>query len=87
MIMKKKRTSEFLYAQAIGEKVLNYLGEETVQEYCAAVDSEAVRLIDELLELMDDPILSDWDCFERMEAVIRTFYVHGLRTNRHIECE
>ena len=84
--MGRKRTEEYLYAQAIGQKILDYLGEET-QSYRAAVDSEAVRLIDELIDILDDPILTDRECFDRMEAVLHVFYRHGLRTSRHDECE
>ncbi len=72
-----------LYARAIGWEVLNYLRKEHPGEIAAEIESDALRILEKIQMILNDDTLSDPDCFERIEAIVKTFYANGISTNRH----
>ena len=76
-----------LWVRVVAQEMLRYAkstGEETMAR---RVDSEAVRVLSEIKQVLDDPSLNDPECFERIEAVVDIFFRAGLSTRRHEECE
>ena len=76
---------EELYVQSLGWEVLRYLKreEEKLLSLYREVDGEALRVLEEIRSVLDDDTLEDPDCFERIEAIVKTFYAHDISTNRH----
>ena len=72
-----------LYARAIGWRVLDYLRREHPGEAAKEVEGDALRVLEKIQTILDDDTLDDSDCFERIERIVKTFYAHGLSTNRH----
>lgn len=73
-----------LWAQAVGEKLLEAAKS---QDWQKSIDSLAVRVLEELQTILDDPALDDCDCFARMEEVLAAWNRGGLRSTRHRETE
>lgn len=76
--------SDHLWAQAVGETLLKAA---KAQNWTASVDSLAVRLLEELQRILDDPNLEDSGCFIRMEEVLAAWNRAGLRSTRHRDTE
>lgn len=75
---------DYLWAQAVGEKLLAAAKSQNWQKN---VDSLAIRVLEELQAILDDPTLDDYGCFVRMEEVLATWNRAGLRSTRHRETE
>ena len=73
-----------IWAQAVGEVLLKAAKN---QDWKEAVDSRAVRLLEEIQALLDDGSLDDNACFRRMEELLGAWNKAGLRTTRHRETE
>lgn len=76
---------ERLCAQAIGWDFLRYAKQYDIHDLARQVDSDAVALIKEIKTILDDHTLDDPDCFLRVDAIVRSFHVRGLSTDRHWE--
>jgi len=72
-----------LYARAIGWKVLDYLRKEHPKAVADEIGGDAVRILEQIQIILNDDTLSDPDCFERIEKIVRTFHANGISTNRH----
>lgn len=77
-----KSTAKQLYAQAVGELVLNFL-EATHPDFASATQSSAVELIAKIKIILDDKELDDPDCFQRIESIVEQYHAAGLHTSRH----
>lgn len=77
--------AEELYVQSLGWEVLRYLKREEggLLKLYRDVDSEALRVLEEIRGVLDDETLDDPDCFERIEAIVKIFYAHNISTSRH----
>lgn len=76
-----------LWVRVVAQEMLRYAkstGEETMAR---RVDSEAVRVLSEIKQVLDDPSLNDPECFDRIDAIVDAFYQAGLSTHRHEEYE
>lgn len=81
----KKTVSQSLWDREVGAYVLNCLQHCDTSVLAQQVDSEAVRLLEEIKAIIQDPALDDPECFARIEALTNAFYVHGISTTRHNE--
>ena len=73
-----------LWARAVGEKMLEVA---KAQEWQQAVNSLAVRLLEEIQAILDDDSLDDAACFGHMEELLAKWNQAGLYTTRHSETE
>lgn len=76
--------SDYLWAQAVGEKLLEAA---KFLDWQTTVDSFAVQLLGNIQRILDDPSLDDGDCFVRMEEILAAWNRAGLRSTRHREVE
>ncbi len=72
--------SEQLWAQAVGAEMLKIA---KAQDWQQAVESLAVRLLEDIQAILDDDRLDDPTCFVRMEEVLTRWNQAGLRSVRH----
>lgn len=77
--------AEELYAESLGWEVLRYLKREEGEllKLYREVDSEALRVLEEIQGVLNDGALNDPDCFGRVEAIVKIFYAHHISTSRH----
>lgn len=77
-------TFKELYAQTIGMEVLKSLsGEDILEALARKTDAAAFQALSEIRAILDDESLDDPACFRRIDAIVETFYRHGLSTTRH----
>lgn len=75
---------EEVFANLIGKKVLQYCKtQHMLDEAAQQVESEALAVLAQIKRTLDDETLNDPECFHRIEAIIDTFYAHGITTSRH----
>lgn len=76
--------SDEVFANVIGRKVLQYCKCQHVLDE-AAQDSESAALsaLAKIRNILNDETMNDPQCFYRIEAIIDTFYAHGIRTSHH----
>ena len=74
-----------LFAQILGWEILKYLQNngELLLQFRQKVDSEALRILEKIQSVLNDDSLNDKDCFEHIEAIVKTFYDNNISTNRH----
>ncbi len=72
-----------LYARAIGWEVLEYLRKEHPRSVADDIESNALRILEKIQSILNDDTLDDPECFERIDAIVRTFYANGISTDRH----
>ena len=78
---------EALYAQAIGQQMLNYGKQYPIQSLVSLINSEAISVIKEIKTVLDNDRLDDPSCFYRIDEIVRIFQMHHLSTERHWELE
>ena len=74
-----------LYAEKLGWDALQYLKdhEERLHSLRQSLDSDAMRILNKILYILDDTFLDDEDCFERIEAIVKVFHESDISTTRH----
>ena len=82
-----EQTAKQLCANAIGEQVMLYLDTLMEGEVAALAESQALSLINQIREILDDQTLDDPTCFQRIDAIVSAWHEAGLETDRHWECE
>lgn len=77
--------AEELYVQSLGWEVLRYLKREegALLNLYREVDSKALRVLEDIQRVLNDDTLDDPDCFNRIEAIVKTFFAHEVSTSRH----
>lgn len=85
--MKDEQTAKQLCANAIGKYIIMYLDSLAEGEIAALAESQALSLINQIREILDDQTLDDPTCFQRIDAIVDAFLASGIPTQRHIECE
>ena len=75
--------SEALYAQIIGREVIRYIRDHTPDALAPSVESEAIRLLEEIRQILDDPVLEDSTCFMRIDEIVSAFLRSGISVDRH----
>lgn len=76
-----------LWAQVIAQEMVRYARAGGEPFMAGRADSEAVRILTEIKEVLDDRSLDDPACFYRIDAIVSAFARAGLTTRRHEECE
>ena len=76
-----------LCAKAIGDFVMRYLDTLSREEIAALAERNAVALLGQIKEILDDPTLDDPACFQRIDAIVTAWWDAGLATKRHFEFE
>ena len=74
-----------LYAEKLGWDVLKYLkdNEERLHGLRQSLDSDAMRILNKILYILNDDFLDDEDCFERIESIVKIFHENNISTTRH----
>lgn len=74
-----------LYAQAIGWEVLNLLRREEGVFHLRAkeIEGKALKILEEIRDILDDEALNDPECFQRIESIVKIFYMNNISTIRH----
>lgn len=80
-------TAKHLCANAIGKYIIMYLDSLAEGEIAALAESQALSLINQIREILDDQNLDDPTCFQRIDAIVSAWHEAGLETDRHWECE
>lgn len=75
--------SEAFYAQIIGRDVMRYLRDYAPEALGRPVESEAVRLLEEIRQILDDPDLEDSTCFMKIDTIVSAFLRAGIPIDRH----
>ena len=74
-----------LYARALGWDILDLLRRD--KEHFLALrqelNSDAVRVLEEIKCIINDDTIEDPDCFQRIEHIINALDAHGILTTRH----
>ena len=78
---------ETLFAQAIGQQMLNYGKQYPIQSLASLINSEAISVIKEIKAVLDNDQLDDPSCFYRIDEIVRIFQTHHLSTERDWELE
>ena len=79
--------SEALYVRAIGTELLAFAKQCDLHKLARQMDSDALSLLCEIKTILDDSALDDPTCFLRVDAIVQTFFAHGLTTDRHRELD
>lgn len=87
MLEKDFSVEESLYAQAIGQIMLNYGREYPIKSIACLIDSDAVAAIKEIKAVLDNDQFDDPSCFYQIDEIVRIFHRHHLSTQRHWELE
>ena len=75
---------EEVFANLIGKRVLQYCKtQHMLDETAQQVESEALAVLAQIKEALNNETLDDPECFQRIEAIIDIFHAHGLSTSRH----
>lgn len=79
------RIEDELYARSIGWEVMQLIRKEEghLRELRKEVDSDALRLLEQIKRILNDDTIEDPDCFERIEQIVQAFDAYGIRTSRH----
>jgi len=72
-----------LFATSIGNEVLNYVDTLDEHQLKISADSQALELLSEIKEILNDQTLKDPDCFRRIDAIIRAYEDRGMMLPWH----
>lgn len=74
-----------LYVQTLGWEVLRFLKREEgrLLDLQQKADSQALSILEEIRQVLDDPALDDSECFQRIERIVHIFCAHDISTTRH----
>ena len=78
---------EEYYIKVIGKAVLDYAKDYDIHEAARRMESAAMKLIEQIRDILNDDALADPECFYRIEALVNTFADAGLYTTRHQELD
>lgn len=76
-----------LCAKALGDLIMTYYERISPADIFQKAESNALALIAEIKNILDDRTLSDPDCFQRIDMIVSAFCQTGLPTSRHWEAE
>ena len=75
--------SEALFTQAIGADVVNYIRGCDPNAFAKPMETEAIRLLEKIRQILNDPDLDDSTCFLRIDAIVSAFWQSGIPVDRH----
>lgn len=73
--------------KALGELAYRRLDEIRFEDLFERMESNALSLIEEIKEILDDESYSDEECFYKIDAIVMAFYRAGFSTIRHWEVD
>lgn len=76
-------TEKPMYERAIGAAVLEYMRNYEPERLLLELNSEAIKILQDIQAILDDETLDDPECFHKIEAIVSAFYAHGVDTFRH----
>lgn len=80
----RMQVRDALTALSIGETFLAHIRQAGImKDIYAAVDSKAIRVLEELLRTLDDETLDDPECYQKIEKILRTLESNWLGSQRH----
>ena len=85
--MKKDCIPTALFSRAVGRITLDYLDSYHPEKLAEDVDYEALQLLSEILDILDDKSCDDPECFYRIDRIVRAFHARSISTSRHWELE
>ena len=75
--------SEIFYSQAIGKDIIEYMQARDPGLLAHLAECEAIHLIEEIRQILNDPDLEDDTCFMRIDAIVSAFLRSGIVVDRH----
>lgn len=75
--------NESIYAKIIGENILEYVKDYDLHDLARQVDSEAIRILREIQNILNDKHLDDAACYSLIDGIVDIFLRNGLSTTRH----
>lgn len=72
-----------LCERAVVAMVSEYIGQLLPDDLFPIADSEALGLIVQIKDILDEEDTSDPECFRRIDAIVNAFAEKGIYTNRH----
>ena len=77
--------AEVLYSQILGWEMLKYLKEEdtNIINRLQEIDSQAVKILEDVRAILDDDTLDDPECFERIDRIVSVLNKNDIGTSRH----
>lgn len=78
------KAGEDLTALVIGQAFMAHMKEMGVlKDILAAVDGQALRILEEIQRTLDDDTLDDPTCFKRIEKILTVLETNFLGSTRH----
>lgn len=74
-----------LPAKALAQEILRYIDLTDRAALAEQVNHNAIALLEQIKKILDDPALSDPECFYHIDAIVDAFHGEGLSTRRHEE--
>ena len=71
------------YANAIGKLAVDYIRRLEPDALCELAESEAVKMISRIKEILDEDDAADPECFQRIDSIVSEFEWMGIYTLRH----
>ena len=71
------------YANAIGKLAVDYIRRLEPDALCELAESEAVKMISRIKEILDEDDAADPGCFQRIDSIVSEFEWMGIYTLRH----
>ncbi len=78
------KTHDELLVHAIGIVILQHMKkDEVLREILAMAETEAMQILDEIRQTLEDDTLEDPECFRRIKAILRILEKRGIGSLRH----
>lgn len=75
--------SDTLWAKAIGAQILEWIKAQSPKQLECQIQSEALSLLTQIRDILNDKSLDDPECFYRIDALVNAFDAAGISTTRH----
>ncbi|HIT31383.1 MAG TPA: hypothetical protein IAC25_00880 [Candidatus Enterenecus stercoripullorum] len=72
-----------LLAKALGQEILRCIDLTDSAALIERVNHNSITLLAQIKDILDNPALSDSECFYRIDAIVDAFHAEGLSTRRH----
>lgn len=71
------------YAKALGDYIMNYIKLVTPEDLLFYMQLNAVTILAQIKDILDDESQDDPACFRRIDAIVSAFHAQGISTTRH----
>lgn len=76
-------TIKEFYAKALGDYIMKYIKTLTNEDLLLHMQMDAVAVIAQIKDILDDESLDDLSCFRRIDAIVSALHESGISTTRH----